>query len=364
VKNHNLTRQDKLEGLLLGMALGDALGLPLEGLSPERIENMLGSDPLGYRFLLGRGMMSDDTEHLCMTAQAILSHPEDPEAFAKSLAWKLRFWLMGLPAGIGFGTLRALIKLCLGFPPSRSGVFTAGNGPAMRSPVIGAAFSDDPELLRSYVKVSTRLTHTDPKAEQGALAVALCASHAMKIDPYDSIESATGSFDPTGFLSGIAEMIDDPELAGILRSTAVYLETDCSVREFADDIGISGGVSGYMYHTVPIVIFAWLRHLGDYYAAVESVIRLGGDTDTTGAIVGALAGASVGETCLPGLLMDGMADWPRSVSWIRSLGSRLNEQMLGDKPGPLPLFWPAILPRNLLFMITVLTHGVRRLVRF
>ena len=357
MKKHNPTRQNKLEGLLLGMAIGDALGLPLEGLSPERIENLLDSDPLGYRFLLGRGMVSDDTEHLCMTAQAILSHPEDPKAFARSLAWKLRFWLMGLPAGIGFGTLRAIIKLCLGFPPSRSGVFTAGNGPAMRSPVIGAAFSDDPELLRSYVKVSTRLTHTDPKAEQGALAVALCASHAMKYDPYDSTDDS----DPTEFLIKLAGMMDDPELAGIIRSTAVYLETDCSVREFADDIGISGGVSGYMYHTVPIAIFAWLRHSGDYYAAIESVIRLGGDTDTTGAIVGALAGASVGETCLPGLLMDGMADWPRSVSWIRSLGSRLDMQMLGDKPGPLPLFWPGIVPRNLLFMITVLVHGVKRM---
>jgi hypothetical protein len=70
----------------------------------------------------------------------------------------MRWWLVGLPAGIGSATLRATLKLWLGFSPSRSGVFSAGNGPAMRSPVLGTAI-DDIETLRKFVRASTRITH-------------------------------------------------------------------------------------------------------------------------------------------------------------------------------------------------------------
>src|SRR5713101_2258079 len=111
------------------------------------------------------GMCSDDTEHTLFVAQALLSHPEDPIAFQRCLAWKLRLWLLGLPAGIGLATLRAILKLWLGFPPSCSGVRSAGNGPAMRSAVIGAFFADEPAKRREFVSAATRITHADPKAE-------------------------------------------------------------------------------------------------------------------------------------------------------------------------------------------------------
>src|SRR5207253_9331292 len=100
------------------------------------------------------------------------SHPNDPEAFQRCLAWKLRLWLLGIPAGIGFATLRAILKLWLGFPSTRSGVHFAGNGPAMRSAIIGAYFFDAPEKRREFVTAATSLTHTDPRALTAALAVA------------------------------------------------------------------------------------------------------------------------------------------------------------------------------------------------
>src|SRR5262249_61199129 len=118
---------DQLTGVILGTAVGDALGLPREGLSRRRAEKIFGPPPLRHRFVLGHGMVSDDTEHACMTAQALLSCPDDADAFARSLAWRLRFWLSGLPAGIGSATLRGILKLWLGFPPRSSGVWSAGN---------------------------------------------------------------------------------------------------------------------------------------------------------------------------------------------------------------------------------------------
>src|SRR4051794_5884011 len=93
-------RLDRLTGALLGTAVGDALGLPREGLSRRRAQRLYGKGPIRHRFVLGRGMLSDDTEHACMTAQALLAAPEDEMRFARSLAWRLRGWLAAMPAAV------------------------------------------------------------------------------------------------------------------------------------------------------------------------------------------------------------------------------------------------------------------------
>jgi ADP-ribosylglycohydrolase len=121
------------------MAVGDALGLPREDLSRRRAAKLYGGPPLRHRFAFGRGMISDDTEHAIMTAEALLLTGRDLPRFTAALAWRLRLWLLGIPAGIGLATLRATLKLCLGWSPEHSGVWSAGSGPAMRAPMIGAA---------------------------------------------------------------------------------------------------------------------------------------------------------------------------------------------------------------------------------
>ena len=112
-----MDRTQQIVGCLLGGAVGDALGLPFEGLSRRRVAARLAGAPLEHSLVRGRGMISDDTEHACMTAQALLSAPDDPDAFARSLAWRLRGWLMILPAAVGWSTLRAIIKMWLGASP-------------------------------------------------------------------------------------------------------------------------------------------------------------------------------------------------------------------------------------------------------
>jgi ADP-ribosyl-[dinitrogen reductase] hydrolase len=345
--------RSRFNGLLLGQAVGDALGLPWEGLSRSRAAKMYGT-PDSYRFLFGRGMISDDTEHACMTAQALLAYPEDPELFARSLGWKLRWWLAALPAGAGFATLRAIMKLWAGVLPSASGVFSAGNGPAMRAPVIGAFFEDDLSSLRSFVRVSTRLTHIDPKAEEGALVIALSARWAVM--------TGTERDSSQYLLDQLSGEVTDPELVGLLECVAEGLSQNLSVDEFADSMGFAEGVSGYIYHTVPVVLFAFLRHLGDFDRTVKSVIALGGDADSTGAVVGALAGAATGYEGIPSGLVRDIMEWPRSVSWMKRLSGQLSLSRLAvQSSGQIGLFWPGIIPRNLLFLITVLFHGFRRL---
>ena len=166
--------KDAIIGCLLGTAVGDAFGLPMERLSKRRQLKMYPKIE-GYHFLFGKGMISDDTEHTCMVAQAIITSGGEESQFSKNLAWRMRKWFFALPAGIGFATLRAILKLCVGFSAEKSGVFSAGNGAAMRSAIIGVCFGDDKDKLKKLVRISTRITHTDSKAEYGALAVALAA---------------------------------------------------------------------------------------------------------------------------------------------------------------------------------------------
>lgn len=125
----------------------------------------------------------------------------------------------------------------------------------------------------------------------------------------------------------------------------------------------SGSLTLLAVHTVPLALYCWLRSPGGFREAVEEVILLGGDTDTTGAIVGGIAGATVGSRGIPAEWVDGLADWPCSVAWMRQLARRLADQFpdqgQGSGDGPMRFFWPGLPLRNLLFLAIVLAHVVR-----
>ena len=345
-------RRDAIVGSILGTAVGDAIGLPYEGLSKRRGVRLFG-EPTGHHFLPGRGMVSDDTEHTCLVAQALIASAGEPEAFVRHLARGLRWWLLGLPAGAGRATLRAAVKLWCGIPPARSGVFSAGNGPAMRAAVLGAAIDDVPRL-RNLVTASTRLTHTDPKTEHGAWAVALAARHAWLAEPVDG----------HAYLVELRGTLTDPSSGKFLDSMDQAVRSAAAgdaTLAFAESLGLQRGVSGYIYHTVPAAIHAWLRHPRDFRAAVEGVVRCGGDTDTTGAIVGGIVGAGVGRGGVPAAWLDGLWEWPRTVAWMEQLGERLAESAERRRIGEVPRL-PAwgLFGRNLVFLGIVLAHVARR----
>ena len=63
---------------------------------------------------------------------------------------------------------------------------------------------------------------------------------------------------------------------------------------------------------------------------VEQIILAGGDTDTTGAITGALVGASAGQNAIPSDWLDGISEWPRNVAWMKAVAVRLGSGLLND----------------------------------
>ncbi len=268
-----MTRGNRFSGLILGTAVGDALGLPFEGLGRRRIAR-LHEGRWRHRFLFGRGFVSDDTNHTLLVALSLIAAPRARERFEAILARRLRWWLVGLPLGAGRATYLSILRLWLGFPPSRSGIHSAGNGPAMRSAAIGAFFADDRVALDDYVEASTRITHTDPRALVGARAVALVAALivATDCDRRPEIDALDAALRPAG--EGDAAW---SELCDQIRRAA----TDrLSVADFAGRLGLGDGVSGFIYHTVPVAIYAWHAHWGDFEATPAEVLEAGGDTDT------------------------------------------------------------------------------------
>ncbi len=340
-------------GCILGTAVGDALGLPYEGLSRDRIQQFA---PLiqGHRFILGKGAISDDTEHTCMVAQSLIVSGGEEAEFIEAFALRLRWWLLGFPAGIGKGTLRAIIRLWQKIPPDRSGVNSAGNGAAMRSAILGVCYGANPNKLLSLVKASTKITHSDPKAEYGAIAVAVAAHLAY----------SQSLVTPEDYYLTLKEHLNSKaeEFLSLIELACDSVSKKETGILFAHNLGNTTGISGYVYDTVPVVIQVWLRHQQDYFNGVREIICLGGDTDTTAAILGGIIGASVGKAGIPRRWLKDIWDFPRTVNWMEALGVRLAKTCTEEiKQPPLPLAIYLIPLRNLLLNAIVLIHVVRRL---
>jgi ADP-ribosyl-[dinitrogen reductase] hydrolase len=342
---------ERFAGLLLGTAVGDALGLPAENLSAEKIRKRWNGE-WKMRFIFGKGMVSDDTEHTLMVAQALLEYPDNAAGFQRALAWKFRWWFAGLPGGVGLATAKSCIKLWLGFAPGKSAVVSAGSGPSMRSAIIGAYFATKPEQRKAFVLASTRLTHQSWQAEIAALAVAESAALAMTNQHKDASK----------VFAALAVLSKEPEWQSIIFKMKVASAEDHSVSDYVRSLNLTRGVTGYSLHVVPVALYAWLRHPGDFRISLTAALGCGGDTDTVGAVLGALSGAVVGKNGIPIEWLDGIWEWPRSISYLKKISARLAEQNSSEKAmGSIRCFWPGILLRNIIFIFAVLAHGFRRL---
>ena len=336
-------QKDAILGCLVGTAVGDSLGLPAERLSRKRVAAMKLGDQ--HRFIFGRGMFSDDTEHTLMLAAALIHHRDDPAAMQRALGWKLRWWLLALPAGVGLSTAKSILRLWIGFPAGKAGVRSAGNGAAMRSAIIGVVYYDDTAKRQSFALAACRLTHTDLRAEESALLVAEAASMAARHLQQHEV------------LPALEKLIVSDEMKTRFATLKTALGTQKSVLDYAELIGCGYGVSGFAPNTVALALFAWLRHRGDFETAVRAVIQCGGDTDTVAAITGAICGSETGEAGIPHAWIDRICDWPRSVNYIQRVAEALSS---GNRLVP-RYFWPAVPLRNLFFLVIVILHGFRRM---
>lgn len=342
----------KIAGALIGTAVGDSIGLPLEGLKPERIRRLNWAKHLKHRFFFGRGMWSDDTEQMILLAQSLLRSEGQVSRFTKLFAWDLKWWLVGLPAATGLATAKAILKLWIGFSPDRSGIFSAGNGPAMRVAPIAIYFRNDQEERRAFTEAQTKITHSDPKALIATLAISELIANLLFLGHPPR---------PDEIIAIIESVSPDQEWRQIVERIEVCFRNEKTIEDLLTSLGGNGkkGISGCIYQTVPCVILAAMQHHWGYQETITALCAAGGDTDTTAAIGGALCGALGGVDSIPKDWRTGLCEWPTTVNQLPRLAEGLKKK---KPPKPIRARWSfALLGRNLFFLIIVLIHTLSRL---
>jgi len=332
--------QERLTGTLLGTAVGDALGLAMEGMSARAVARAY--PRIDRYFVLGSiGLVSDDTEQSALVAQSLVRHRESLDGCVHAFRRALLGWFLRLPWGVGWGTLRACTRIACGL--ARSGVHSAGNGAAMRAAIVGVAFRADSSRRRAYVDSLSRVTHVDVRAVEGARFVAELAALAS---------SASGDVCRGALVEQALEVVADASLRRALERARELAKERAETSHAARELGSSG----FVLCSVALATFCFTRWGYETERALVETIRAGGDTDSNAAMVGAWCGALHGERGLPGRLVNALQDGPFGRTHLRRLAAAL-----ASPRGTLDVeFSPvAALLRNLALFPVVLVHALR-----
>ncbi|MGO9471397.1 MAG: ADP-ribosylglycohydrolase family protein [Isosphaeraceae bacterium] len=338
--------KDRFRGVLLGVALGDALGLPVEGLTARTIARRFGRIDR-FRLLGQTGFVSDDTELSALIAQSLARHPTDVELCVGAFRRALLGWFSRLPWGIGMATLRSCFRVALRIRPS--GVHSAGNGAAMRAAAVGAFFHDRPREREIFGRSLSEVTHRDARAIEGALYVAEMTAACVERPAGMSLADCQSRARQAVRHAELGHAIDRARtlsLQGVDTATAAQ----------------SIGTTGFVVHTVAFATFCLLRFGDEPMLALTEAISAGGDADSIGAILGGWLGARHGESGLPGHLIARIHNGPFGPSHLRDLAGCLVEKREGRDCAVPRYSVAAATGRNLALYPVILGHGLRQLV--
>ena len=299
--------QDRFAGALIGCAVGDALGAPIEGQSRERIAVLDGLTD-GYR-PYGRhplGQYTDDTQLTVATARSIVACGRvDGADIGREF---VKLWESGEIIGRGPVADRAVKRLMQGvaWEDAAAPDDLPLNGAAMRIAPVGLWNCDDEDRLAEDVTVASIVTHRHPLAVDAALAIATVVAHVATADAIDAprlLKVAAGAVETSS-----------PEFAAHIRQLVDWLEwsEDAALEAIADTAPrpkSSGfGIPAMAEPTALAALYAFLKSPCDFVASVGRALRIGGDVDTIAAIVGAISGAHNGIDAIPPSLATGVKD--------------------------------------------------------
>ena len=286
-------RADRFAGCLLGLAVGDALGAPYEGLTHADIF---------FRFGLPNGLVknpsgdtlfyTDDTEMMIGVAETLAECGRIEEdrlvrAFAENYhpergyGQGARRIIEAMKKGKDYRTLAANF-----FP---GGSF--GNGAAMRVAPVGLVFADSPEELWGQARLSALPTHTHPLGIEGAQLLGFAVAWALK---------AT-SFDRKVFYRDLLARATTEEFRW-------HLEIAAKLKPGDSLAGL--GSTLHAHRSVVTAMACFAASPGDFERVMSRAIGLGDDTDTVAAMAGALMGAFAGVNTIPPGLLAKLEDGP------------------------------------------------------
>lgn len=302
--------KEKFEGAILGLAVGDALGMPFEGWSSRDIRKKWDRKSFLSRAGLKPGQFTDDTMLAMVQAESLVDKGDvDPEDIARKL---VDWYKKGDTRGIGKITKDAIEKLLKGISWKESGIggnLAASNGGAVRAIPIGLFFYKDLEELKEKVRVAVEITHKNPEAIKGAQAVAYVIARACR-----------GDLNPETILIDAAKYVGNSEIAKRLEKAQHYLEEDFPPMDALPLLGT--GV--YVVESVPSALYCFAFSPDSFLGSVVNAIISGGDTDTIASIAGAISGAFNGVSVIPGNWLNGL----ERKDYLASLGDRLYEACL------------------------------------
>ncbi|WOP19393.1 ADP-ribosylglycohydrolase family protein [Raineyella sp. LH-20] len=304
--SHDSVLLDRARGALLGLAIGDALGMPTQSFSRPQIAERYGritapigaSDDQPIAPGMDAGAVTDDTEQAVIVAELLIAgHGHvDAGAFAAALiAWEQDMIVRGSHDLLGPSTKAALTALQSGTSPEESGRYGTTNGAAMRVAPVGVASPLGPGLLESVVEVS-RVTHNTGLGMSAAAAVAAAVSACLDRQDLDHALSAAvalaGEGERCGYWVAGASI---PRRFLALRPAARRLGED----EFPQYLYDVVGTSVQSQESVVSALLIVDRYRDRPYDGLCCAASLGGDTDTIAAIAGAILGAAHGAAAFP-----------------------------------------------------------------
>ncbi|MGD1996673.1 MAG: ADP-ribosylglycohydrolase family protein [Anaerolineae bacterium] len=328
--------KDRFVGCVIGQAVGDALGFPVEGRPPTQTTAAVTPFPDSFTAhpsgLFPPGQYTDDTQMMCAILTSLVEQGRvDPEDIAARF---VALWRDGEIVGRGRSTTEAVQRLMAGVPWHQAGTPApgAGNGSAMRTAPLGLWIHDDPSALARAAACVSRITHADSRCLAGAVAVSAAVAYAV----------SHSVVDPLALTAFVADLAGDyhAEFASLIERLPRWLDMDegASVREIRwaglppGEPPSWPGISPFVVPTVLISLYAFLRTPSDYRGTVRFVIAQGGDVDTTGAIAGAISGAFNGLESVPDGLANSVTDrGHHGGDELRALAERLWRQATGPE---------------------------------
>lgn len=288
-------------GALLGTFVGDALGMPFEGLVhasiPEHVEMV--------EARRGRGTYTDDTQMMIALAESLIAQGRvDADHLARAF-----LDAYDADRGYGSGTRRVfgLWRSGVSVADAASYVFNGqgsrGNGAAMRIAPIAVWFRDDPERLCVEAAASARVTHTHTVGVDGAVVQAAAIGAALRGEH---------------ILETARSVASTAELRCALDEVESLLDSERAPAEVCARLGSSADAC----ESVAAALYSAAAN-DSFEAAVSFAVRLGGDTDTVAAMAGAVTGARDGWGAIPARWLEALEDSDRGRSHVQSLAGRL-----------------------------------------
>jgi ADP-ribosyl-[dinitrogen reductase] hydrolase len=319
---------DRVAGCLHGLLVGDALGCPVEGWTAAEISAEFGllehmTEVPGHRWR-PRGLHSDDGQQALAVLDAICTDPDQPElrfveamiALRDAAPQQAGRW--GLHRGVGHNFRQTIRKFQAtgSQDPFAHATVTAGNGAAMRIAPVGLWFRDDPETRDLRAASLSAVTHADLRGIAAAQALAAAIAQALVSHPRPVLnhQLVAEVADAEGRAAALLGLPLDRRfghaLAGLVdqrRHCYELAEILAGIQNRAVIVGGAernvGATGGFALCSV-LAALAIVDFARSFEDALVIAVNLGGDTDTVGAMVGALAGARFGLTAIPGRWLD------------------------------------------------------------